>query len=230
MNTSLIAVVTGTSRGIGLEMVSQLLSSGNKVYACARNPEKSKDLMDLKKKHSDSLMIAQVDVNSDEQVDAFAKTLKGGIDLLINNAGVYGENSSFEKLSLETVETTFTNNAVAPMRVTRALLPALQKSKHATVLHVTSLMGSIQDNESGGSYGYRMSKVALNMFNKSFSCDYPGITSVVVHPGWVKTDMGGSNAPVEVADSAKGILKIALSAKSEMNGKFYDFEGDELPW
>ena len=91
-------------------------------------------------------------------------------------------------------------------------------------------MGSIADNEGGGSYAYRMSKTALNMFAKSFSRDYPSITTLVIHPGWVKTDMGGENAPTTATESAAGILKVIQDATPAKSGHFYDFEGDELPW
>lgn len=225
-------VVTGTSRGIGLEMTKQLLGAGHHVHALARAPQNSKELMRLKERYPQQLSVLAVDVTSDEQVSKFAKEYgaQNPIDVLINNAGVYGEASDFEGLSLETLAQTITTNAVAPMRVTRALLPYLKKSSNPRVIHITSLMGSIADNTSGGSYGYRMSKAALNMFSKSFSADFPNIVSVVVHPGWVKTDMGGENAPLEAADSARGILKLAAQATEKDSGHFFDYEGDELPW
>jgi NAD(P)-dependent dehydrogenase (short-subunit alcohol dehydrogenase family) len=91
-------------------------------------------------------------------------------------------------------------------------------------------MGSIGDNSSGGSYGYRMSKAALNMFHKTFSIDFPQITSLVIHPGWVQTDMGGANAPTSVEKSARGILRVIEKASPRDSGDFLDYEGDRLPW
>ncbi len=214
-------------------MTRQLLESGNTVYALARTPNKSKELQELKNKFPDRLKIFAVDINSDEQVSHFARELGSStpIDVLINNAGVYGEaTNELEKLSLQKVIETLATNSVAPMRVTRALLPNLRRGRDPKVVSITSLMGSIQDNESGGSYGYRMSKAALNMFHKSFAADFQEFTSLVIHPGWVKTDMGGPSAPIEPEDSARGILQVIEKATPEDSGSFFDFEGDELPW
>ena len=116
------------------------------------------------------------------------------------------------------------------MRVTRAFLPHLRQSAQPKLIHITSLMGSIADNESGGYYGYRMSKAALNMFNKSFAIDYPEVISLVVHPGWVKTDMGGPQAPLPPEIAVRGILSVVNRATTKQTGKFFDYEGNELPW
>ncbi|MES3037446.1 MAG: SDR family oxidoreductase [Bdellovibrionota bacterium] len=225
-------VVTGTSRGIGLEMTRQLLTSGHNVFALARAPLKSFGLMELKEKFHAKLTVSTVDVANDAHVREFAQSLDGGtiIDTVINNAGIYGEDATFEELSLDEVQRTIAVNAVAPMRITRALLPFLTKATNPKLIHITSLMGSIADNNGGSHYGYRMSKAALNMFNKSFSIDYPEITSMVVHPGWVKTDMGGSAAPLEIKDSAMGILALVEKATRDDNGKFFDYKGKSLPW
>jgi NAD(P)-dependent dehydrogenase (short-subunit alcohol dehydrogenase family) len=225
-------IITGTSRGIGLELTQQLLKAGNSVYALARDPEKSKPLTSLKTQFSDQIRIYAVDVKSDEQIAAFTKELGKNtpVDVLINNAGMYGEGADLKDISFDTTMDTFLTNTIAPMRVTRALLPNLEKSQNPKVVHITSLMGSIHDNSSGGYYGYRMSKAALNMFSKSFSIDFKKITSLVVHPGWVQTDMGGPDAPTQPHESAKGIISVIEKATLKDSGKFFDFEGDELPW
>jgi NAD(P)-dependent dehydrogenase (short-subunit alcohol dehydrogenase family) len=223
-------LITGTSRGIGLQLTEQLLKAGHKVLAVARQPQNSPALMALKDRGQ--LSVYAADVTSDEQVAALARDLKStaSIDTLINNAGIYGENLPFESLSWEKAMTTLATNAIAPMRVTRALLPWLKKSSSPKVVHITSLMGSIADNSGGGHYGYRMSKAALNMFNKSFAVDHPDITALVIHPGWVKTDMGGSQAPLEVRDSAAGILAVIAKTTIKDSGKFFDWQGKSLPW
>ena len=225
-------LITGTSRGIGLEMTKQLLAKGYTVFAVARNPDKADALQRLKHDYSEQLKIFKADVNSDEQVASLARDLgaETRLDVLINNAGVYGSGGTFEGQSLKDVEQTLLNNAVSPMRVTRALLPQLKNSTSAKVVHITSLMGSIGDNTSGGAYGYRMSKAALNMFHKTFAVEYPAITSLTIHPGWVRTDMGGSEAPTEVDGSARGILAVIERATNGDSGKFFDYEGDVLPW
>src|SRR5262249_2933625 len=121
-------------------------------------------------------------------------------------------------------------NSVVPFEMTQALLPYLKKSKQPKVIHITSLMGSIEDNSSGGYYAYRASKAALNMINKSLTRDHSWLTSVVMHPGWVQTDMGGPQAPTSTRDSAQGIWQVINGLGSEKSGHFYDFKGKELPW
>lgn len=229
MNTILI---TGAGRGIGIEMTKQLLEAGNHVIAWARSPQKSTLLSQLKSQYPQKLEIYPIDITSDAQVSEFLRqhTEKKPIDILINNAGIYGEDRDFETLSLNDVLHTIETNSLGPMRVTKALLPFLQMSTNPKVIHITSLMGSIEDNESGGSYGYRMSKAALNMFHKSFSIDYSNIISLVIHPGWVKTDMGGPNAPTTPCESVQGILKIISAAKKSDSGKFISYSGEILPW
>jgi NAD(P)-dependent dehydrogenase (short-subunit alcohol dehydrogenase family) len=225
-------VITGAGRGIGLELTKQALEAGHKVSALVRSPEKATGIADLSKKFSQTLHVFPVDVLSDTSVQTFVRDLAGeGVDVLINNAGKYLDGSSgFEDLDLQKVAETFATNSIGPMRMAQALLPNLKKSKTAKIANITSLMGSIGDNESGGSYAYRMSKTALNMFNKSFSIDFPEITSFVVHPGWVKTDMGGAGAPTQAQESAKGIHQIITRATKKDSGHFFDFEGESLPW
>jgi NAD(P)-dependent dehydrogenase (short-subunit alcohol dehydrogenase family) len=225
-------VITGTSRGIGFELARQALKAGHTVWALARGPEKSEKLQKLKAEFPDQLKTASIDVVSDSSVEAFSKQFGNhAIDVLINNAGAYlDQEADFETLDFKKVVETFEINTIGAMRVTKALLPQLQKSAKPKLVHITSLMGSIQDNESGGAYAYRISKAALNMFAKSFSCDYPEITSAVVHPGWVKTDMGGSNAPTSIEESAKGIHQVIHDLSLEKSGSFFDFEGESLPW
>jgi NAD(P)-dependent dehydrogenase (short-subunit alcohol dehydrogenase family) len=229
-------VVTGASRGIGLELVSQALGAtgeGNSVFALARDPASSPGLQSLLKKYPDSLRVFACDVTSEADTRRAAQELGAEtvVDVLINNAGAYlDSDEDFEELSMERVLESLAVNSVSPMRVTRAFLPLLKRSKSAKLANITSLMGSIDDNTSGGSYGYRMSKTALNMFTRSFSRDYPSIVALTIHPGWVRTRMGGESAPTEADESARGILKVIAGATGKESGRFYDFEGDELPW
>src|SRR5690606_1637206 len=142
-------------------------------------------LLELKDAYPKQLHVYSVDIGSDEEVACFAQELQSrspSVDTVINNAGTSGESADFERLSLEEILRTFNVNVVGAMRITRALLPFLRKSQSPKVIHVTSLMGSIADNGSGGSYGYRMSKAALNMFHKSLAVDFPEIISLAVHP------------------------------------------------
>jgi NAD(P)-dependent dehydrogenase (short-subunit alcohol dehydrogenase family) len=229
-------LITGASRGIGREMVEQFLKqdSKNRVIALSMNADK---LMDLHREYGNRLIAAPISV-SEETAKAEIKKLfesgelKGeGLDLLINNAGTYPkEPDDFERVSIDLLQQGFEVNTYAAFRTTQACLPYLKKSKNPVVASITSLMGSISDNTSGGSYAYRMSKAALNMFNKSFSVDHPEITAIVFHPGWVQTEMGGSSAPTTVAESASGMLKVLKGLKKSDSGKFFDYEGDPIAW
>lgn len=140
-------------------------------------------------------------------------------------AGIYSECES----TADFIES-FRINSVAPLMIVRALQPQLKKSKHPKTIQITSLMGSIADNQSGGSYAYRASKAALNMITKTLAQDEKWLICAVVHPGWVQTQMGGPEAPTPVEESAHGIWKVIQELKSSDSGVFIDYEGDRLPW
>lgn len=225
-------LITGANRGIGLELVRQLLARKERVTATARMPAQADALQQLKGDFGDALQILPLDVGDDASIAALGSALgTSPLDVLINNAGIGSRDNlaSFtRKQALEVYET----NAVAPMLVARALLPALRANKHAKVVNISSLMGSVADNSSGGSVAYRMSKAALNMATKCLSIELAsdGIVVAALHPGWVKTDMGGTNAPVEIPDSAKGILKVIDGLEAEAAGTLIDFTGKTLPF
>lgn len=218
-------VITGTSRGIGLELTRQALSAGASVLAVARAT--SSGLAELKEKFDGQLDILNLDVAEEGAAEAIVSHVKWEeVDILVNNAGVYPKSTSHADFA-----STFAVNAVAPFLITKAFLPKLMKSKAPKSVQITSLMGSIQDNTSGGSYAYRSSKSALNMLNKCLAVENAAwLTSIAMHPGWVKTDMGGEKAPLELADSAAGIWNVVSSATRSENGKFLNFAGKELPW
>lgn len=218
-------LITGASRGIGLELTRQALQRGDSVIAIARKPESSKGLTELKNKLGEKLQLLAIDMKADDAPKKIAAVVGENLDGLINNAGIFLKGESVDDFM-----ESFRVNSVAPFLLTKALLPALKNSKQPKVIQITSKMGSIDDNTSGGYYVYRASKTALNMINKSISHDNPWLTSIVVHPGWVKTDMGGEAAPVLPEDSAKGIWELALSMKQSQSGKFFEFTGKEIAW
>lgn len=220
-------IVTGASRGIGLELVRDALEKGDHVLAVARKPAESKGLAELEKKYGTQLKTCAIDVAHPEAGDAIGKAIESwpAVDVLINNAGVFRKGEKLEDFSAS-----FQTNTVAPFLVTKALFPKLRKSSSPRVVQITSLMGSIDDNASGGSYAYRASKTALNMLNKCLAVENEWLTTIVMHPGWVKTDMGGTSAPVEIPDSVAGIWRVTREVKREDSGQFFDFKGKTLPW
>lgn len=227
------AVVTGANRGIGLEFARQLLRRGDTVEATARRPDAAAELRALGEEGKGRLRIHPLDVSDDPSVRAFAEALGSApVDLLINNAGVGAFGSALEDLDVQEVLRLFNVNAVGALRVTRALLPNLRQGQHKRVANLTSRMGSIADNTSGGSYAYRMSKAALNMATKSMALDLAeeGISVVVLHPGWVQTDMGGGGALISPEESVSGMLRIIDRLGREDSGKFFHSNGQLLPW
>jgi NAD(P)-dependent dehydrogenase (short-subunit alcohol dehydrogenase family) len=223
-------VVTGANRGIGLELVRQLLARGDRVEAAVRNPDTADELRRL----GDGVRIHRVDVTSDAQVAALAAALAdAAIDLVINCAGVNGgERQHLADFDFADAMRTYDINALGALRVTRALLPHVRRGAAKKLLHVTSGMGSITDNTSGGYYAYRMSKAALDMMSRSLSVDLrrEGIASYVINPGWVKTDMGGAGAPTPVDVSVRGILRELDAATLADSGEFLDYKGGRYPW
>ena len=221
-------VVTGTNRGIGLEFVRQLIARGDRVDAAVRRLERADPVRALGERAEGRLRVLQCDTADEGSVRAFADEIGDvAIDVLVNSAGVMGKLQSLEDLDFADVVRTYEVDALGPLRVTRALLPALQKGRSPRVVSITSGMGSIRDNTSGGAYGYRMAKAALNMANKSMSVDLRdrGICCIVVNPGWVQTDMGGDGATTPVAESVGKMIALVDGLKLEDTGKFLDFTG-----
>jgi NAD(P)-dependent dehydrogenase (short-subunit alcohol dehydrogenase family) len=220
-------VITAANRGLGLEFARQLAARGERVIATAREPETATALNKL------DVQVEQLDVTDPDSVARFGDTLAAEpVDVLINNAGVGVRSRSLERVDFDDMLHFFDVNAVGPLRVTRALLPGLRAGSGKKIVNITSRMGSIDDNTSGGAYEYRASKAALNMVTRSLALDYAGegFVCVVLHPGWVQTDMGGSGAPVKPEDSISGMLRIIGRLSPEYNGEFLDFTGASLPW
>jgi len=224
-------LITGCSRGIGRGFLETYLIKNevNKVFAVTTNAQKLKD---LQVKFPEKLSIISAQVSKPTECEKIKATLSNQtLDLLVNCAGIApSESDHFSEIKVSSLQESFEVNVYSAFFTTQACLPALQKSKDAKVVSMSSLMGSIEDNTSGGSYSYRMAKAALNMFNKSFSVDHPKVTAIVLHPGWVKTEMGGSSAPTTIEQSVNGMVKVISNLKLNQTGKFYDFEGDAIAW
>lgn len=222
-------LITGANRGLGLEYTTQLLAAKKTVIAWTRHAN-TPELIALKEKYPQNLYIENVDVTSEKSIQSAVQKITS-LDVLINNAGVLLDNQyKIEDLPLEVIEKTFQVNVYAPIAVTQHCLPLLKKSSSALIVNMSSLMGSIADNTSGGYYAYRMSKTALNMFSKSLSVDQPQIKVLCLHPGWVQTDMGGANAPTSKQTSIEGLLSIVLEPQKYSSGSFVNFNGKHLDW
>jgi len=220
-------LITGANRGLGLEFAHQFTQKGYTVIGTARSPGEAHELQNT------GARIVKLDVADSDSVRAMAEELKDTkIDILINNAGVFGHDTqNFIDLDIDKLNWSFQVNTLGPMRVTQALYENLLIGEEKKILHMSSIMGSIEQN-SGGGYGYRMSKAALNMFNKTLSVELAdkGFICVVLHPGWVQTDMGGERAPLTPEESISGLIKVIEELSSGDNGRFYDYRGRELPW
>ena len=220
-------LVTGANRGLGLEFAEQLQSKGYTVIGTAREPDQATELK------ASGARVEQLDVASQSSVDALADRLAGvPIDLLINNAGIAARgDSSLKTVDYAAMERTFQVNSLGPLRVTQALLPNLQAGNKKVIVHITSRLGSIELSD-GGMYSYRTSKTALNQINKIMSVELEpqGFTSVVMHPGWVQTDMGGAGATLTTSESISGMLGVIDGLTIDDTGKFYNYNGEKLPW
>jgi len=219
--------VTGASRGLGLEFVRQYQAAGWNVTAGCREPSKAPDLAAL------GVETVQLDLSDRNSIARAADSLAGrSFDVLLNNAGVYGEGQQFGHLSELEWERVLHVNAIAPLKMAEAFLPHVLAGQRKLMVFLTSRMGSIADNTSGGSYIYRSSKAALNAAVKSLSIDLAprGVTTLLLHPGWVKTDMGGPNATLIPADSIEGMRHRIDEVRPGQNLKFLDYTGQDLPW
>jgi NAD(P)-dependent dehydrogenase (short-subunit alcohol dehydrogenase family) len=219
-------VITGVSRGIGLELTRLALLKGHHVLGISRSPEKSEELRKLAVEFG-NLATLKLDLLEQNAIKEILTALKewGHVDILINNAGIYQD-----ELSVSSFEKTFLTNSISPFFLTESLKPLLKKAQHPLSLQITSQMGSINDNTSGGAYSYRASKSALNMLFKSLALDESWLKILQVHPGWVRTDMGGDNAPLLPKDSAAGIWNLIEHAETRQSGQFVNYLGEELPW
>ncbi len=177
--------------------------------------------------------VEQLDVADQASVASLATRLMGvPVDILINNAGMLNRaDSTLDTLDFEVMERSFQVNSLGPLRVTQALLPNLKAGQRKTIVSITSRLGSIELS-TGGLYSYRTSKTALNQINKIISTELTpqGFTCVVMHPGWVRTDMGGANATLAKAESISSMLKVIEDLTIESTGKFFNYDGEELPW
>lgn len=227
-------LVTGANRGLGLEFCRQYAEAGWTVLACCRRPDAARELAALAARHpAGAVATFALDVADFAAIDALALHLAGTpIDVLLCNAGVYGDAGSFGALDYRRWTETLLVNTQAPIKAIEAFLPHVLAGERKLAVAVTSLMGSMADNKSGGSILYRSSKAGLNAAMKSLAIDLKprGVGILLLHPGWVKTDMGGENAPTMPAESVAGMRRVIDAFSSSDSGRFLNFRGEECPW
>jgi len=216
-------VITGANRGIGLELTRQYLERGDTVVAACREPSHELEAVGAR-------VVGDVDVTSDDGVRGLAAAVEGTpVDVLVNNAGLLSD-ESLDDLDMDRIRKQFEVNSLGPLRVTSALLGSLREGSKVAI--VTSRMGSIEDNTSGGRYGYRMSKAAVNMAGRSLAHDLRarGVAVAILHPGFVRTDMTGHQGLVDPPESASGLIERIDELTLDASGGFWHANGERLPW
>ena len=228
------ALITGANRGLGFEFARQYLADGWRVYAACRDPASASELHSLAENSNDKLRILAMDVTDPASIQAAANELEGqAIDLLLNNAGIIGpRGQAIGNIDYQAWAEVLAVNTMGPMRVSEAFVEHVARGDRKLIVTLTSGMGSIADNTSGGSIVYRSSKAAVNMIMRSLAIDLAprGITCVVVNPGWVRTDMGGPNATLEPSESIGALRQLIATLGPEQSGKFFNHTGREYPW
>ncbi len=232
-------LITGANRGIGFELARQYVAAGDAlVFAGCRNPSAAQALNDLAGQAVDRLVIVQLDVNDAQSIAAATEQIAaraGALDILINNAGINPigdhQSSRMGSLSADDVSEVITTNAVGSLIVTQACRTLLGAGDNPRVVMISSGMGSMQ-RTSGDSYAYRMSKAAMNMAARvlAFDAAMTGIITITANPGWVKTDMGGASAVLEPEESGSGLRALIGGLTDTDKGKFFQYDGSELPW
>ncbi len=223
-------LITGANRGLGLEYARQYAADGWHVIATCRVPEDAHDLKSLE----GDIVIHELDVLDHGQIQALAKTLRReAIDVLLNNAGIYGPKpSKLGGIAYDTWEEVMRINVMSPLKVCEAFRDHVSANEMKKIAVMSSKMGSMSDNDSGASYIYRSSKAALNAVMKSLSVDLKlrGISVAILHPGWVRTDMGGSGGLIGAPESVLGLRRAIENLTLENSGHFYNYDGSEIPW
>lgn len=227
-------LITGANRGIGLEMVRYAMQQGWRVFACCRDPHNADNLFNIARLSNGRISVHIADMLELATVQALSYELRHeSIDILINNAGIYGsDKNTFGAVDVDSWLQTFQVNSIAPLKMVEAFSEQLMMGQRKIVACMSSKMGSMADNGYGNSYIYRSSKAALNAVVKSLSIDLKekGVISVALHPGWVKTEMGGPNAEISTAECVTQIFTNLSTLTINDSGRFIDIDGTDIPW
>ena len=226
-------IITGSNRGIGLELCHQYAQSGWNVHACCRQPESAAELIKLASEYK-NISVHSLDVADTQQIKALAKRLDSvPVDILFNNAGVYGQGDGwFGNTDEEKWLQCFRINTIAPLKMMESFVNHVCSSEHKIIATMSSKMGSMADNGSGGSYVYRSSKAAVNAVMTSAAIDLKpqGIKVATLHPGWVKTDMGGPSGEISSEQCVTQLRQILSELTLDTSGGFFDIDGSIIPW
>ena len=236
-------LITGANRGLGLELTRQYAARGWEVIACARRPEVAPDLAALAHASGGRVALERLDVTDHKGVDAAARRLAGRpIDVLFNSAGTMGRGSRvgagvpasrFGEIDYADWDGIFRVNVTGPMKVTEAFVAHVARSSGRKIVAISSDLGSMASNASGKLYAYRASKAALNSCMKSLAIDLGrdrGLLVAVLHPGWVRTDMGTARASIGAPESVAGLIKVIEGLDAGKSGRFWRYDGAEVPW
>ena len=228
-------LITGANRGLGLELTRLCAARGDRVFAGCRSPEHATRLKDLSAYYPGQIDILPLEITDTASLDRCAGHVRSevdALDMLINNAAINAEGETLRTFDAERAAQQWTVNAAGQVLVAQKFLELLKAGTDPKIINVTSEAGSISTMNHFRGYYYFGSKAAMNMFSRSMAWDpdTAGIITIALQPGWMHTDMGGSNADLSVTESAEGILKVIDGLGPEDNGKFYTWEGKEYPW
>ena len=221
-------LIIGANRGLGLEFAKQYSELGHHVFATTRDKSKSDQLV-----ATANTKVFELDLNEDKSIDSFIDEMSSiKIDILIHNSGIFRDEQLSEDLKIDAWMNEMRINAITPIIVARKLKQNVLEGKDKKIIFISSQMGSIDDNYSGRFYFYRSSKSALNSAAKSLAIDWKdkNISVLMLHPGWVKTDMGGESAKLEIPDSIQRMIQVISDLNLETSGSFVNYEGNKLEW
>jgi NAD(P)-dependent dehydrogenase (short-subunit alcohol dehydrogenase family) len=228
-------LITGANRGIGLELTNQCAARGDQVFAGCRVPDQAEGLCELTKKYPGKVTILPIEVTNQDSITKAESTVAShveALDILINNAGINMGDETLSEVRPDTLLKTLHVNAVGPVLVVQYFRDLLVNGDDPKIINISSESGSISKMTRFRGYGYYGSKAAENMYTRALAFDpeTEGITVIAMHPGWVRTDMGGPDAHLSPTESCEGILKVTDGLTPEDNGKFYTWDGYEFPW
>ena len=224
-------LITGANRGLGYEFVKQYSENGFEVLACCRNKNNAKELKELAET-SNKIKVYELDVGNVKAIKSLSQQLQNEkIDVLINNAGIY-RSSTVGNINYDEWIESFKVNTIAPYQIVENFLNQIINSDLKKVVSITSKMGSIDDNTSGGSYIYRSSKTALNSMMRCLTHDLKnqGVATLTLHPGWVRTDMGGPGGWIDSFESVQGMIKQIDKLTIDDSGNYLDYAGKSINW